>query len=91
MLADPHERALALALLGFAGALEAALETYSPSKLCAYLFDLATTFTSFYENCPVLRAPDEVTRHSRLLLSDLTARVLAEGLGLLGIAAPAHM
>ena len=73
---------------GSPGALEAALETYSPSKLCAYLFQLATTFTSFYENCPVLRAPDEVTRDSRLVLCDLTARVLAEGLGLLGSPRP---
>jgi arginyl-tRNA synthetase len=67
------------------------LETYSPSKLCAYLYDLATTFTSFYENTPVLRAPDEATRNSRLLLAELTARVLALGLSLLGIGVPDRM
>ncbi len=90
-LAAPEERALALALLGFGAALESALEAYSPSRLCAYLFALASTFTTFYERCPVLRAPDEEVRRSRLLLCDLTARVLAQGLDLLGIAAPERM
>jgi arginyl-tRNA synthetase len=91
VLGDPHERALGLALLGFNDALRETLDTWSPSKLCGYLFDLATTFTSFYENCPVLKAPDETTRNSRLVLSDLTARMLAAGLGLLGIDAPEQM
>jgi arginyl-tRNA synthetase len=86
-----HERSLALLLLGFDGALHGALASYSPSKLAAYLFDLATSFTTFYENCPVLRAPDDETRRSRLLLADLTARVLARGLDALGMAAPDHM
>ncbi|HUD17207.1 MAG TPA: DALR anticodon-binding domain-containing protein, partial [Acidimicrobiales bacterium] len=63
----------------------------SPSRLCTYLFDLATTFTGFYENCPVLKAPTDAQRQSRLALSDLTARVLAQGLGLLGITAPDQM
>ena len=91
VVTDPFERALTVALLGFAPALGAMLETYSPSKLCAYLYDLATTFTSFYENTPVLRAPDEATRNSRLLLAELTARVLALGLSLLGIGVPDRM
>jgi arginyl-tRNA synthetase len=90
-LSEPAERALALALLGFDEGIEGALEHYSPSRLCAYLFDLATTFTTFYEACPVLRAPDEATRQSRLLLCDLTARVLERGLSLLGIDAPERM
>ena len=90
-LGHPNERALALALLGFDGAVQEALRTYNPSRLAAYLFALATSFTTFYESCPVLRAPDEEARRSRLLLSDLTARVLAAGLGLLGMSAPDHM
>jgi arginyl-tRNA synthetase len=90
-LASPEERALALAILGFGAAVGQAIEGSAPSKLCTYLFDLAATFTTFYEHCPVLKAPDEETRRSRLLLSNLTARVLAEGLGLLGIEAPVRM
>ncbi len=86
-----QERALALELLGFAEAVGITADTGSPSKLCTYLFELASTFTTFYENCPVLKAPDEETRRSRLALSDLTARTLACGLGLLGMGVPERM
>ncbi len=89
-LEAPQERALALQLLGFNEAFYITLDTYSPSKLCAYLFELAQTFTSFYEGCKVL-VDDPETRRSRLLLCDLTAQILARGLGLLGIEAPAQM
>jgi len=91
LLGQPAERTLAVALLGFDAALEAALETFSPHKLCAYLFDLAGTFTAFYEHCPVLRADDPALRASRLSLCDLTARTLACGLDLLGIESPEQM
>ena len=89
-LDEPQERALALQLLRFGEAVEATVETYSPSKLCAYLFDLATTFTGFYEACRVL-VDDEAVRTSRLGLCDLTARVLEQGLALLGMEAPEQM
>jgi arginyl-tRNA synthetase len=91
LLAEPVERELALALLGFPDALATTVSAWSPSRLCAYLFDLATTFTTFYETCPVLKAPTDELRVSRLTLSDLTARVLATGLSLLGISAPDRM
>ncbi len=87
----PPERALALGLLGFDAAIAATLETYSPHKLCTYLFDLAQTFTAFYEACPVIKAEDAAVRDSRLSLCDLTARVLETGLQLLGIEAPERM
>ena len=90
LLGEPAERALALQLLRFAEAVEATAETYSPSKLCAFLFDLATAFTGFYEACRVL-VDDEAVRASRLALSDLTARVLERGLSLLGMEAPEQM
>jgi arginyl-tRNA synthetase len=86
----PEERALALRLLGFNAAVQDTVERFSPHRLCGYLFDLASDFTAFYEACPVLRA-DDATRDSRLALSDLTARVLERGLGLLGIEAPERM
>jgi arginyl-tRNA synthetase len=90
LIHEPQERALALQLLGFSAALESAAENYSPAKLCGYLFDLASTFTTFYEACRVL-VDDENIRTSRLALCDLTARVLAQGLSLLGMEAPNQM
>jgi arginyl-tRNA synthetase len=88
--ADP-ERVLALRLLGFGTAVAETVERASPHRLCTYLYELASDFTTFYEHCPVLKAPDASTRASRLALSDVTARVLARGLHLLGIAAPEQM
>jgi arginyl-tRNA synthetase len=88
---EPAEHALALELLHFAPAVRDVAATLEPHRLCGYLFDLATAFTSFYEQCPVLRAGTEAERRSRLALCDLTARVLARGLGLLGLEAPERM
>jgi arginyl-tRNA synthetase len=90
LLVEKEERSLALAVLGFDEAVQLTAQTCSPSKLCSYLLDLASSFTAFYEACPVLRAPAQ-TRGSRLLLADVTARVLAQGLALLGIDAPEQM
>jgi arginyl-tRNA synthetase len=86
-----EERSLALSLLAYEGALREAVARYSPHRLCTYLFELATDFTAFYEHCPVLKAPSDESRASRLALSELTARTLAHGLGLLGIDAPEQM
>ncbi|HET8697363.1 MAG TPA: DALR anticodon-binding domain-containing protein, partial [Gammaproteobacteria bacterium] len=66
-------------------------DALKPHRLAGYLYDLATAFTAFFENCPVLRAPDPATRASRLALCALTADVLARGLDLLGIDAPDRM
>jgi len=90
-LAEPAERALGLELLGFGAAVLEAAESLKPHRLAGYLYDLATAFTAFFENCPVLRAPDAATRDSRLALCALTADVLARGLDLLGIEAPERM
>ena len=90
VIGEPAERALALTLLGFEPAVVSVAEGNAPHRLCTYLFDLASTFTTFYEACPVLRA-DEPTRSSRLVLCQMTAAVLATGLGLLGIDAPPRM
>ncbi len=90
-IGEPQERALALHLLQFDAAVHDTLDKYSPHKLCTYLFELAQTFTAFYEACPVLKDGYEATRESRLALCDLTARVLQQGLALLGIDAPERM
>ncbi len=79
------ERALALELLRFSEALDLALADYRPNQLTAYLFDLANRYSTFFEQCHVLRAENDALRASRLLLCDLTARTIRKGLDLLGI------
>jgi arginyl-tRNA synthetase len=83
-LTAPEEIALAKYLLNFGLTLEAVAEELRPNFLCNYLYELAGKFTSFYENCPVLKS-EGVTRESRLVLCDLTAKVLQKGLNVLGI------
>jgi arginyl-tRNA synthetase len=89
-LEAPQERALALALVQLPGVLERTAETLQPHRICAFLYDVATAFTAFYEACPVLKA-EGGARASRLALCDAAARTLALGLDLLGIAAPDQM
>jgi arginyl-tRNA synthetase len=78
------EIALARQLLNFGLVLEAVTEEYRPNYLCNYLYELAGHFARFYENCPVLKA-EPLERASRLVLCDLTAKVLKQGLKVLGI------
>lgn len=81
----PAERGLALAILRFSEALEFTLADYRPNQLTSYLFELANAYSTFFEQCPVLKAETPALRDSRLLLCDLTARTLKQGLALLGI------
>jgi arginyl-tRNA synthetase len=85
VLDSPAERALAVELLRFSEALDMTAADYRPNQLTAYLFDLANRYSTFFEQCHVLRAPNETLRQSRLLLCDLTARTIQKGLELLGI------
>ena len=91
VIIHPAERELALGLVSFEEAILSSAQFLQPHRLCTYLFGLASTFTSFYEHCPVLRAESEELRASRLRLCDLTARTLTLGLDLLGIEAPQRM
>ncbi|HUB42082.1 MAG TPA: arginine--tRNA ligase [Streptosporangiaceae bacterium] len=84
------ERALALRLLGFGRAVDDVAAGAEPHKLAGFLFDAASAFTTFYEQCPVLTAEGEI-RQSRLALSALSLRVLDTGLRLLGIPVPERM
>ena len=86
-----EERALALMILRWPSTVAEAAHALEPNRICAYLFALAGAFSAFYQACPVLRADDAATRRSRLRLCALTRRVLADGLGILGIDAPARM
>lgn len=90
ILNQPHERALAMRLLAYPSAIATTLDSYSPHKLCTYVYELASDFSSFYQECPILKS-DEPMRSSRLALSDFTAQVLKHSLGLLGITAPEQM
>lgn len=83
-LIEPAEIALGKAILRFEEVLQAVATEAKPNMLTAYLYDLAGAFTTFYENCPVLKS-DEPVRSSRLALCDLTARTIKKGLELLGI------
>ena len=85
------ERALALRLLGFGAVVTGVGATAEPHRLCGYLFEVASLFTSFYEECPVLKAEPETVRASRLALCALTLRVLEAGLDLLGVPVPERM
>ena len=89
-LADPAELNLAKRLCQFAEFVPQVLNDFRPNILANYLFELANSFHTFYEACPVLKS-EEPARSSRLALCDLTARVLKQGLGLLGIKVPEKM
>jgi arginyl-tRNA synthetase len=87
-----RERALALSLVGFGDAVQAVATGLEPHKLCSFLYEVGSGFSAFWVECPVLKAetPAE-TRASRVALSDLTGRVLVQGMSLLGIEAPERM
>ncbi|MFE9925382.1 arginine--tRNA ligase [Streptomyces sp. NPDC005774] len=85
------ERALGLHVDAFAETVADAAREYAPHKLAAYLYQLASLYTSFYDKCPVLKAesPDQVA--NRLFLCDITARTLHRGMALLGIRTPERL
>ncbi len=85
VFAHPAERQLAVSLLRFSETLDDVVRDYRPNLLTSYLYELAKTYSTFFENCPVLKAETDELRNSRLLLCDLTARTIKQGLNLLGI------
>jgi arginyl-tRNA synthetase len=91
VVADATERRLALLLLQCDATFSDALEKFAPHRLCNYLYDVAASFSAFYEACPVLKAESREIVRSRLALCDLTARVLDFGCGVLGIDVPERM
>jgi arginyl-tRNA synthetase len=92
VLREPAERALGLHLLGFGTVLEQVATLSEPHRLSAFLFETASLFSTFYEECPVIKAGvDPETRAHRLALCALTLRVLETGLDLLGVPVPDRM
>ena len=84
-LDSPHEQELAARLAQFGEVLNNVAEKGTPHVLCAYLYDIAQLFSSFYENCPILAADSPEQQNSRLLLAALAGRTLKQGLQLLGL------
>ncbi|MFE8950183.1 arginine--tRNA ligase [Streptomyces sp. NPDC003233] len=82
------ERALGLHVDAFAETVAEAAAEYAPHKLAAYLYQLASLYTSFYDKCPVLKAETPAQVENRLFLCDITARTLHQGMALLGIRTP---
>ena len=85
LLREEAEQALAARLVQFGEAVQSVADKGQPHLLCAYLYDVAGLFSSFYEHCPILSGDDDALRASRLKLAALTARTLSEGLRLLGL------
>ncbi|MEE1807605.1 arginine--tRNA ligase [Streptomyces sp. BE133] len=88
----PAERALGLHLDQFAEVVAEVAAAYEPHKLASYLYQLSSLFTTFYDQCPVLKpeVPGDVAEN-RLFFSDLTARTLHQGMELLGIRTPERL
>jgi arginyl-tRNA synthetase len=91
LLASAYERALGFQLLKFEEVLAAAGSDYRPHLITSYLWDLSKVYSGFNHNCHVINAETPELRQSRLLLCDLTARVIQKGLELLGIRTPERM
>jgi len=85
VLEAPQEQELAARLAQFGETLNNVAEKGTPHVLCAYVYDLAGLFSSFYENCPILGAENPQQQQSRLRLAALTGRTLKQGLELLGL------
>ncbi|MEU9232242.1 arginine--tRNA ligase [Streptomyces subrutilus] len=85
----PAERALGLHLDHFGELIAEAAAEHAPHKVAAYLYQLSSLFTTFYDQCPVVKPePELVVGENRLFLCDLTARTLTKGMSLLGIRTP---
>ena len=80
-----EEKSLALLLLRAPRVIQGVADSLEPHRLCAHMYDLAVAFSRFYDRCPVLGAPDDAARDSRLRLCALTRRVLTDGLETLGL------
>ena len=86
-----EEKQLGLTIMRYPQVVLETADQLEPHRLCTYLYELANTYSSFYQSCPVLRNDDETIRASRLRICSMTRRILADGLALLGIESPSRM
>ncbi|MGB0775672.1 MAG: arginine--tRNA ligase, partial [Akkermansiaceae bacterium] len=89
-ISEDAEVHLSRMLMRFSETVPALLDDFRPNLLANYLLELAKAFHSFFEACPVLKSEGQ-TQNTRLVLCELTSRVLQKGLGLLGIDVPERM
>ena len=89
-LSNESERSIAIKLCQYSEVVPEVMTDYRPNLLATYLYELAQTFHSFYEQCPVLNSKEQ-TRNTRLALCEATSKVLKHGLELLGIYPPDKM
>lgn len=89
-LSNDSERSIAIKLCQYSEVVPEVMTDYRPNLLATYLYELAQTFHSFYEQCPVLNSKEQ-TRNTRLALCEATSKVLKHGLELLGIYPPDKM
>lgn len=86
------ERVLALHVDAFAETVTDSASEYAPHKLAAYLYQLASLYTTFYDKCPVIKpAPPQDVAENRLFLCEVTAKTLHQGMALLGIRTPERL
>lgn len=91
VVGEPAERDLALTLDAFSAAVGDAYDRRMPHAIAEHAYRLAQSFSKFYAACPVLVAPDEATKGSRLALSKAALEQLETALTLLGIDTPERM
>ena len=89
--AGDSEKALGIALTGFAPAVRTAAEELAPHKICGYIYELSNAFNRFYHETKILTEEKEAQKESYIALLELTRRVLEQGIELLGFSAPERM
>ena len=87
----PEEVALIKSMADFPNVVKAAGESFSPSLIAAYAYDLAKTFNGYYHDHSILREEDEQKRRMRLMLAAEVARIIRRAMALLGIEVPQRM
>ena len=88
---SPPEKHLIKILMNYENTLVEVAKHYRPNMLCNYIYSLATAFSNFYQNCPVLKADTPQQKNFRLTLTNATKIVLEDALKLLGIKTPEMM
>ncbi len=91
VLTHPSERRLVVHIAAYYNALQQAVNTYKPSIVCTYAFELAQKINLFYHECPINSAPTPAMKQARLALADAAGRCLEKALGVMGIPAPQQM
>lgn len=91
LMINDKERELIKYMYHFPSLITEAAKEYSPAIIANYVYDLCKTFNQFYHDHSVLNEPDRSVSDFRLMLSKLTARVICNGMSLLGIQVPERM